>query len=127
MGIFGYIKTCKNEKQIQELLDKIGHILYNVESVRSKNLHLFSAHEISSFELDLCAIVDTVREIEYICDNGNRKILRCTKYRYDGVSCGPLGWIIKDILERVMQCRSCMNLPTVFQEEFDVFSRYKFD
>ena len=126
MGIFSYIKTCKNEKAIQELLDKIGILFNHVNRLRGTSLHLFSAHELSSFEANLCVIVDYVREIEYICDNGDRKALRCSNYKNDRFPPQPLGVIIKDILERVIQYRSCMNQPTVYQEECDVFMRYNF-
>lgn len=127
MGLFSYIRTTKNEKAIQGLLDCIRDSLSKAERVRFRNLELFSTHEISTIESNLCAIVDMVREIENICDNGDRKILRCTNYKNDRFPPRPLGMVVKDILERVIQSRISMNQPPFYQEEIDVFMRYQFD
>lgn len=126
MGLFSYIRTSKNEKRIQTLLDEIGCIFYNVEIVENKNIKLFSASEIMSFNYDLCRIVDKVREIESICDSGDRQILRATRYDNRWFPRRTLGVIIKKILETVISCRSHLNEPAIYQEEYDVFMRYNF-
>lgn len=126
MGLFSYIKTSKNEKQIQNLLDEIGSLFYHIESVESRNINLFSVSERLSFKSGLCKIVDKVREIELICDNGDRQILRATRYNNRWFPRRTLGVIIKKILETVISCRTHLNEPTIFQEEYDVFTRYNF-
>lgn len=126
MGIFSYIKTSKNEKQIQALLDEIGNILYNVESVECRNINMFSASQIMSFKSGLCRIVDKVREIEYICENGDKQVLRATRYNNRWFPRRTLGVIIKKILETVISCRTHLNEPPIFQEGYDVFMRYNF-
>lgn len=80
MGIFSYIQNSKNEKRIQTLINEISVIFYDVECVENSNLNLFSASEISRYKSDLYVVVDKVREIEHICDNGDRQILRTTRY-----------------------------------------------
>lgn len=126
MGLFSYFKISKNEKQIQQLLDEIGEIFYHVECVEHKNLNLFSASEISRYKSDLCVVVDKVFEIEHICDNGDRQILRATRYNNRWFPRRTLGVIIKKILETVISCRTHLNEPPIFQEEYDVFVRYNF-
>ncbi len=126
MGLFSYIRTSKNEKQIQALLDEIGNILYNVESVECRNINMFSASETMSFKSGLCIIMDKVREIESICDNGDRRVLRATRYNNRWFPRRTLGVIIKKILETVISCRTLLNEPPIFQEEYDVFMRYNF-
>ncbi len=125
MGIISFYKTCKNEKEIKSNLDRIYDIFFNVGQAEYKNPKLFSSSEISSFEAGLCVIVDTVRQIEYICDNGDRRILRCTNYRNRWYPPRPLGVVIKTILEKVIKIRNNLNIPPVFQEEIDVFMRYQ--
>lgn len=124
MGLFSYFKISKNEKQIQQLLDEIGEIFYHVECVERKNLNLFSASEISQYKSDLCVVVDKVFEIEHICNNGDRQILRATRYNNRWFPRRTLGVIIKKILETVISCRTNLNEPPIFQEEYEVFMRY---
>lgn len=124
MGLFSYIQNYKNEKKIQVLINEIGVIFYDVECVEHKNINLFSASEISRYKSDLCVVVNKVREIEHICDTGDRSILRSTSYDNRWFSRSPLSMVIKKILETVISCRSNLNEPTIFQEEFDVFIRY---
>ncbi len=126
MGLFSYFKISKNEKQIQQLLDEIGEIFYHVECVERKNLNLFSASEISQYKSDLCVVVDKVREIEFICDNGDRQTLRTIRYANRWFPRRTLGVIIKKILETVISCRTHLNEPPIFQEEYDLFMRYNF-
>lgn len=124
MGLFSYIQNTKNEKKIQTLITEIGMIFYHVECVERTNISLFSAREISSYKADLCVVVDKVREIEHICDTGDIKILRSTRYDNRWFPRRTLGVIIKKILETVMSCRTHLNEPPIFQEEYDVFMRY---
>lgn len=126
MGLFSYFKISKNEKQIQQLLDEIGEIFYHVECVERKNLNLFSASEISQYKSDLCVVVDKVRDIEFICDNGDRQTLRTIRYVNRWFPRRTLGGIIKKILETVISCRTHLNEPPIFQEEYDLFMRYNF-
>lgn len=125
MGIFSFIKITKDEKRIQALINEIGEIFYHVEPIERKNLNLFSASEISRYKSNLCVVVDIVREIEHICDNGDRQILRTTKYDNRWFPRRTLGVIIKNILETVISCRTHLNEPPIFQEEYDVFMRYE--
>lgn len=124
MGLFSYIQNTKNEKKIQTLITEIGMIFYHVECVERTNLSLFSAREISSYKADLCVVVDKVREIEHICDTGDRKILRSTRYDNRWFPRRTLGVIIKKVLETVISCRTHLNETPIFQEEYDVFMRY---
>lgn len=124
MGILSYIRTSKNEKRIQALINEIGEIFYYVECVEHRNLNQFSASEISRYKSDLCVVVDKVFEIENICNNGDRQILRATRYNNRWFPCRPLGVIIKKVLETVISCRTHLNEPPIFQEEYDVFMRY---
>lgn len=125
MGIFSYIKITKDEKRIQALINEIGEIFYHVECVERMNRNLFSVSEISRYKSDLCVVVDNVREIEQICDNGDRQILRATRYNSRWFPRRTLGVIIKKILETVISCRTHLNEPPIFQEEYDVFMRYE--
>lgn len=127
MGIFSYIKTCKNEKEIQELLYKIYDLIRPCEGVEDTNPNLYSKSQIASIESNLYLIVELVRQIENICDNGDRHLLRVALYRSRWSNRDKLGVIIKIILEKTMAIREKLSLPPVFQEEIDVFSRYKFD
>lgn len=126
MGLFSYIQNSKNEKRIQALINEIGEIFYLVECVERKNLNLFSASEISQYKSDLCVVVDKVREIEFICDNGDRQTLRTIRYANRWFPRRTLGVIIKKILETVISCRTHLNEPPIFQEEYDLFMRYNF-
>ena len=118
-------KLAKTRKRLNPIWIESMIFFFNVGQAEYKNPKLFSSSEISSFEAGLCVIVDTVRQIEYICDNGDRRILRCTNYRNRWYPPRPLGVVIKTILEKVIKIRNNLNIPPVFQEEIDVFMRYQ--
>ena len=124
MGIFSFIKTCKDESEIKNLLNHIYDLFLYVEPLEYNNPSLYSQSQLSSYESDLEVIVNLVRKIEKICDSGDRHTLRVTLYRSRWSNRDKLGVIIETVLEKVIAIRKNLSIPLVYQEEIDVFSRY---
>lgn len=124
MGIFSFIKTCKDESEIKDLLNKIYDLFLYAEPLEYDNPKFYTRAQLLLFENDLEVIVNLVRKIERICDLGDRHTLRVTLYRSRWSNRDKLGVIIETILKKVIAIRNNLSLPSVYQEELDVFTRY---
>ena len=127
MGIFGFFRTLKESKDIEALLEKINYIFSDYEYAEYKNRRLFSQPQINEIDVSLCRIVELVRSIENICDNGDRDVLRASRYHNRWCTRLPLWEILNISLGKVLKIRNNLGLPSVYQEEIGVFGRYKYD